>query len=410
MAPDPVLHLPSVYFPESWRVWPGAAKNYRKFVSSFKPLAARALLMSGADDTLILHKLPDERYLEILRACGAGGATRLVPSHRSGSCLAEDIMQSQRIMEYIRAWRGHVEPYMVTRMEEQLAQSAGLAPFSAAPGVVELLNDKVFFQRLLEDLDLPRVETVTGNSDAVAARLRRWDRGGAIVRGAKGVGGSRTYVADSREKLGALADAIERKGKGGLYLLAPLLDIKASPNLQFYIDDAGITLFGETVQIMDKGFGHTGNLFDAVDEEDIRMTLRGQGTALAREAAGLDYRGVVGIDFIVTAEGRVHAVEMNARHNTSTHAIWFLNRLVTGDPMLMAESGLGGFVRFKSAKSLSAMEWIALLGDDAFNTSSKVGVLPYDTGTEELSALIMGRDTEDRERMVNKAREVSGDC
>ena len=401
MTEAPVLHLPSVHFPNGGRVWPNKSRDYKKFEAGFKSLSMRALLMAGADDIVITDKAPDSEYMAFLKTLGSGGSRAIVPSHKGGSCLAEDVLKSPEVMDFIRSFSGAVEAYMVTELEEQIAASAGKKLFAAPAGVVDILNDKVFFQRLLEDLDFPRVETITGNSDAIAAKLRHFSGDeGVIVRGARGVGGSRTHIASGSTERKSLADMIEKKGKGSLFLMSKYLDVALSPNLQFYISDECVTLFGETVQLMKNGVEHFGNLFDKVEDASIQNSIVEQGSAICQEAAAMGYRGVVGVDFIVTKRGDVFAVEMNARHNTSTHALWFINRFFTGDPLAMACDISAGFVRYKSSRDFSAAQWLKTLGKDAFDPQTGFGILPYDTGTDELAAVVAASDAQGRRRLI----------
>ncbi|MBI4667344.1 MAG: ATP-grasp domain-containing protein [Nitrospinae bacterium] len=402
---NPLLHLPSVHFTRGREIWPEKSSDYLNFERALKRLSRRALLMAGPEDPVILDGQVEENYLGLLRSLGAGGADILTPEVSAGASLADDVIKSPGVMEFIRRWQGGVEPYIMGPVENRIMDMAGKRGGFTNPAVVDLLNDKAFFLRLLEDMGMPFIPSYSGNSDAVASRIRKWNGGPIIVRGAKSVGGSRVFIArDADEKL-ALASRVERQG-GGLYVLQPLMDVEESPNLQFYITDNEAILFGQSAQVMSADLKHTGNLFDIHPDGRVRAELLDQGHHLAREAALLGLRGVVGVDFIVTGQTRkVYAVEMNARHNTSTAALWFVNRALTGDPMVMADTGLGASVRIPApGKVFSAARWLEVLGEFAFNPLTKRGALPMDTGGEELSAVIIGAGPEEREMIINGAR------
>lgn len=404
---EPILHLPSVHFEHGPEIWRKTPEEYRELEKSFKPLSRRALLMAGRDDAVVLDKLPDPEYLARLKALGAGGARRLVPSSSKGACLSEDVALSPELVDFLSEWGGLVEVYMPSPAEERLSGVIGKPVCESPAGVVDLLNDKAFFIRMLEDLGAPAMETFMGNSDAVAARIRKEPGKPMLVRGLKSIGGSRVWAARTRAEREEALKALDRMGRDCLLILQPYSDVAYSPNIQLYIDDAEAVLFGETVQIMTGGVEHIGNLFDKSDNAAIREELIGQAKELAFEAASLGYRGVVGVDFIVTRDEKVFAVEMNARHNTSTHALWFVNRLFSGDPLVMAPSGLAAYLRVPSNRYLSAMQWIRLLGEDVLDEGKGSGILPYDTGGAELSAVIVGKDEADRERLINKARSLA---
>lgn len=405
---EPTVHLPSVSFgrgADIWRLEPG---EYEKLEAGFKRLSKRSLLMAGIDDVVIVDSPVSGEYIDRLRALNAGGARRMVPSFSGGSCLSEDVAASPELVDFLRKWDGAIEVYMPSRAEEALAEKVGRPICAVSPDVVELLNDKMFFLRLIEDLGAPMIETFAGNSDAMAERIRRLGAKPVIIRSSNSVGGSGVWVIrDAAERAKALAD-MDKMGRDRLFLLQPLVDTLISPNLQFYVGPERVRLFAETAQVMTPALEHTGNMFDRIDDAETRDELIRQGSALALEAASLGYRGVMGVDFVVTRENKVYAVEINARHNTSTHAAWFLNRFYSGgDPYAMIEPGKAAYLRLDSRRDLRAMEWIELLGDDVFDPDSGAGVMPYDTGGE-FCAVIAGRDTEERRRLIGRVRSLCG--
>ncbi|MGK7344204.1 MAG: hypothetical protein ACNS63_00115 [Candidatus Nitrospinota bacterium M3_3B_026] len=399
----PALYLGSVHFERGPGIWGMDPAAYAELERGFKKLSRRALLMAGTRDTVIVDSPPDTEYAARLRALGAGGERIITPSNSGGTCLSEDAALSPETLDFLRGFEGRVEVYMPSRAEERLAEAAG-RPIARAPSeVVDLLNDKIFFLRILEDIGTPMMETFVGNADAAAQRLRRESARPLMLRAGGSVGGSRVWPVRSEAEKAAAIRGLDTAPRGGLYILQPLLEAEYSPNLQFYIDDETARLFGETAQVMDGMFRHSGNVFDRAAEGAVREELLRQGAAIALEAASLGYRGVLGVDFIVTPEGMVYAVEMNARWNTSTHALWFLNRLMNAGPLAQVESGRGAFVRFP-AGGLSVMEWIEALGEDVLDPDTGRGVLPCDGAGPELAAVIAGEDADDRRRLMERAR------
>jgi len=405
---DRVLHLHSVHFERGPEVWGTDASDYSELEKGFKPLSRRALIMAGPDDVVIADRQPDAEYMARLRACGAGGARVIVPSHMDSACLADDAASSSAVVSLLKKWDGRVETYMPSAAEERLSLVVGKPVCQTSARVADILNDKMFFIRILEDIGAPMIPVFAANSDAIANRLRKWDGTPVIVRGSRSVGGSRVWVArDEREARRAVKD-MDRAGRDRTFIMQPFVEHAFSPNLQFYVDSERAHLFGETAQVMTDDKEHIGNLFDSADDTATREKLIELGGALALEAAALGYRGVLGVDFIVTDEGDVYPVEINARHNTSTHALWFVNRFFNGDPYSTMEPGRAAYLRFPTKEERSAMEWIKLFGADAFDPGSGVGIMPYDTGGHELSAVIGGRDFDDRARLMEKAKSLAG--
>jgi len=403
----PVLHLPSVRFTHGPEIFGVLETDYRKMETGYKRLSSRALLMAGENDAVIMGVAIDAEYLAILKACRSGGAIHIRPVPRNGACLTDDVIKCEATLEFIKSWRGRIEPYMMTQSEETLGGCLGRRISRCDAAAVDLLNDKSFFIRMLEDLGLPSIDTVVGSSDAISSRLAKHAPGPVIVRRSRSLGGAGVWVANNASQRGALKKSIERSLYKGVYLLQPLVPAVLSPNLQVYIGDENICLLGETQQILTRSMEHSGNLFDPVEETAVRRALVSQSNAIAGEAALMGYRGLLGVDFVVQDNGDVFAVEINARHNTSTHALWFVNRFFNNDPFLPAEPGVAAFARFGSRKSCAATQWLRILGDLAFDPDKGEGVLPYDTRGQNLEAVISGREPEHRKWLMDKASMIA---
>lgn len=393
----PVLHIPSISFANGHQGFQTSPEKYAIMERGFKRLAARSLLMASPMDAMILDRPPDPDYLAILRAAAAGGARHIVPSAPSGQCLSEDALLCPAALVFIREWDGPVELYMPSHADAKLLLAAGKPAPEQAPDVAALLNDKVFFVRTIEDMGLPQIEAFTGGADAVAARLDRDPGGPVIVRSSAGVGGAASWVAAGAGERLALKKRVEKR-RGEIFVLQKFIPSVMSPNLQLYAGDDSICLIGASLQIIEGHTRHAGNLFGGSGDAGLDGKLLTQAAIIAREAAALGYRGLLGIDFIVTAGGEAYAVEINARHNTSTHALWFANRLANGDPFIPIKAGRAAYRKWPSSGGrLSAMEWMRRLGAAAFDPAKGEGILPYDCGSDDLEAVVIGGDAERRE-------------
>ncbi len=403
----PTLHIHSVSFEHGDEIWHGVKGGYKKLEREFKSLSRRALLMAGPEDVVISDDTVDEKYISLLRDLGVGGAEIQIPSHRSASCLVEDVAMSPELVDFIKSWGGATEVYMPSPADGKLSEKTGRSLSPTPFGVATALNDKVFFTRLLEDIDAPKIETVIGNSNAMAGRLNREPDKKAIVRGARSVGGSMVFPVRNKNERARTLKVLNKITDERLFIFQPFIESAETPNLQFYVGEKDVTLFGETIQALGPLMGHVGNLFDRSENKTARNLMIKWGVALAMESASLGYRGVLGIDFIVTKDGNVYPIEMNARHNTSTHALWFVNRLITKDPMIQAPSGMAAYFGYSVSRSLSASEWLDALGSLAFNTSKMTGILPYDINGTTLHAVIVGTDHDDRVRLIEGARNIA---
>jgi hypothetical protein len=399
---QPAFHLPSIDFHEGARIWPGV--EYEEFSRRLKQLSARSLLMAGVEEPVVVDRLPDEGYLRFLHGCGAGG-TPIMPESSDGATLADDVAVSPVLVQRLRDWEGRFELYLPSEADERLAAVAG-RPLTPTPWkVANLLNDKIFFLRLCEDLGLDHPPAFVGNSDAVGARIRIQPERALIVRASSSVGGSCVWpVRNDGERKVALK-FLDAEGRDRLFLLQPCYEVASSPNLQFYLTEERIHFFGRTVQALDERLRHYGNLFDPVGITDIDDEALDIGRRFAQTAHLLGYRGVLGIDFIVTTEGKLYPVEQNARHNTSSHALMFLNRYFGGDSIGVMEGGRGAYIRFAGA-SANVADTMARLGVDLFNPATGRGLVPYADGSG-VSFVVVGEDSTDRARLIEAGRSMA---
>ena len=403
---EPTLHIPSVRMAGGAAGFHVSENEYAQMERGFKRLSARSLLMASPQDSLILNRAPDREYLALLRHSGAGGANHVIPAESQGQCLAEDAQNCPDTLKFIRDWPGAMEFYMVSDMDERLARQSNKPLPEHQAHVTALLNDKVFFTRTLEDLGLPMIETYVGPSDSVAFRLEKDPGWPVVARSSRSVGGAAVWKAETATQRQALKKIVERR-RGEVFLLQKWVPSVSSPNLQIYVGSRSICVLGLSIQKFHDTTHHAGNYFQGSGDKDVDLALLRQGKAIAMEAARLGYLGVLGVDFIVTANGDVFAMEINARHNTSTHALWFSNRLINNDPFLAVPPGRVAYMRWPSARGrLSAMEWMGILGAAAFDPEKGEGVLPFDCGYEGLEAAILAGDMERRqwlERMAEMA-------
>ncbi|HJM83607.1 MAG TPA: hypothetical protein QF720_08475 [Nitrospinota bacterium] len=403
----PILHLPGIHFKDGHKIFCIDENQYFKFERGLKRLAHRALLIAGLNDNLILDTLPDPDYLTFLHECGVGGKAIFFPEVANGSSLCEDVLNSPACLKHIRDWEYEIEPYMFTNLEQEIRDCTDAVGLYGDAIITELLNDKVFFFRLTEDLGLPQPKTLIGSKDSIAIKILTWEATNPIiVRANTSIGGSRVWSASTPDERRTVSKEVERN-LDQMFLMQTLEDVTFSPNLQYRVCDKEICVVGRTIQILDNCFEHSGNIFDGVEDLSIASNLDKQGRVLALEAAHMGYRGLLGVDFIVTQAGDVYAVELNARYNSSTYALSFCNRVLNGDPLKAVESGLCGYLRLKTGRILTGMQWINRLGDLAYNPSTKRGALPYDCESEYLELVIIGNDSNDRDQIIEQLKALT---
>ena len=144
--------------------------------------------------------------------------------------------------------------------------------------------------------------------------------------------------------------------------------VKASPVVQLLRWNDRVYPLGIMAQhIVD--FRHRGNDLPSGIGEDMERTLWRMAERIAGEIG--DYLGVLGIDFIITPDGRVLAVDLNPRFNSSTYPLAFLARSGVDFKRVHAK------VRWVHARLRDLSQLFSNPTWSPFDRSSAEGVLPF---------------------------------
>lgn len=109
-------------------------------------------------------------------------------------------------------------------------------------------------------------------------------------------------------------DAVEK------VVVEEMLDIAANPCLNFAVDHQGAARFlGAAEQIVGEAGNYLGNWFDL--DRPCRDDIVTPAQSVVERAAALGYRGLAGIDMVVTRDGRTFVLDLNFRINSSTPAL-----------------------------------------------------------------------------------------
>jgi len=138
-----------------------------------------------------------------------------------------------------------------------------------------------------------------------------------IIRGTLGESGMSLYKTkgdDTAEIYNEISDSGEK-----VIIIEPFLNVSSSPNDQWIISrDGSINHLGMRNQICKKGMIHTGTFNKVQISDDNSKYIKETSLKIVNKMAKTGYRGVVGIDYIVTDKG-IFPVENNARFNGSSY-------------------------------------------------------------------------------------------
>lgn len=383
----------AVFFADLYAIFYGEPEKTRQLeenVSGFFGYGGRlipmlGLLYRGPDNLLLLQEPVDPVPLAYFRDLGLEPPAIEVLDHHRYATFHAGLADNPELQARIRAHPARrLDGYVTDPPLERIARRLGKDPLNTYAQSREA-NDKIALERFLADTGLPVFdggETAPGRD--LAARLKALARAGyrrAVVRsslGASGFGVATVDLGDvspaalpaflAREERVLLQGWVEPGVRG--------VGRVTSPSVQFFVDDAGVTLFDLTGQLLKDASIHEGNVAPPIDlPEDpaLDAEILAQSREVVRWVAGTGYRGTGSIDFLVfEREGRWEVVvcEVNARVTGATYPSLLARRFLPHRAWLMRNFAFAPAL--DCAGALEALSGAGLL----YRADDEEGVLP----------------------------------
>jgi predicted ATP-grasp superfamily ATP-dependent carboligase len=164
-----------------------------------------------------------------------------------------------------------------------------------------------------------------------------------IIRGTLGEAGMSLYRTQGND-ISEIYQEIAISGEKAI-IIEPFLNVLSSPNDQWVISrDGNINSLGMRDQICERGMVHIGTLKGAKTSPDILNYIIKTSGKIVNNMAESGYRGVVGIDYIVSDDG-IFPVENNARFNASS----YVSMIVDNIEELISPIPFWKFIKIKTA-------------------------------------------------------------
>lgn len=335
------------------------ADNFAQFPrrdASIHAKCERALPAAGQDDLVVLRGELDREYHHWLRSHGLG--SDYVVEYKALSwelSLSELIVKDpEPILKIIRETgrKPVYVPWFSGRMEAEAAKALGAELFGAPAAATLKYNDKADFKAVCRQLDVPVVvgdaftmhPEDSANAGEMARVVNRYlsTHDTVIIRGTLGEFGMSLYkttgddVPDLYREIAASGEKV--------VIIEPFLRVISTPNDQWAIGRNGeISHLGLLDQICERGMVHVGNLKGVKTSSRIYTSIKQTSQKVVRHMVESGYKGVVGIDYIVTDEG-IFPIENNARFNGSS----YVNIIVNNIEELHAPIPFWKFIKIKT--------------------------------------------------------------
>jgi hypothetical protein len=310
------------------------------------------LFLAEAPDALILREPSDPAFLAYLEGLGFRPPRILTVSPPDRHTFISDaILQSdqccQALKEYARQHdQCYLLPYAKTRLEEAIAEKAGLQPAGPPSAVCERVNSKIYSRRVSKSLGLTTIEGGECESiEEIEEEFNRLSavlshRGKVVLKEAMGVSGKGLVVIDGEAKFQRLLSLLKRMAKPGAviaFVLESWLDKLKDINYQIFVSRSGETRLLTIKEIITEGGAHMGHRFPAALSTAQIDCYEAAAQAIGARLFKDGFTGIAGIDSIIDQQDTVYPLlEINARFNMSTYQLG-LDRLLPPEAQVIAK-------------------------------------------------------------------------
>lgn len=363
------------------------ADNFSQFPhrdSSIRSSCDRALPSASGSDLVVLRGDQNRQYYDWLRSLELGPDNVIEYNQQSSEfSLSQCIIRNpDPILKHIeKTGRKPVYvPWFSGKMEAEAAKIIGADLFGATEEATTQYNEKAEFKNICKELEIPVVAGTTfeitpeksengGDMDRVIRKLLA-DHEEVIIRGTLGESGMSLYRTGG-DDIPNLYDGIVASGEKKV-IIEPFLDVISTPNDQWAIgNNKTIHHLGLADQICENGMVHIGTQNCPRPAKRVSEYIMETSRTIVDHMAAFGYKGVLGIDYIVTGEG-IFPVENNARFNGSTYVRLILEQL----EKIYFSTTCWKFIKIK-VKPCSFFELIEKLGPLLYNGNKLNSVFPY---------------------------------
>ncbi|WP_445475634.1 hypothetical protein ACT9XH_02515 [Methanococcoides methylutens] len=352
----------------------------------------RVLPVARPDDVVVLRGKLDSEYHKWLRSHGLGSDHIVEYNAHSGEMSLSELIVNDpgpvnKMIRQVGKKPVYV-PWFSGRMEIEAAKVLGADLFGATETATLKYNDKSAFKNVCQELGIAVVEgtsfdmhpednkNCTDLENIINEYLSTCET--VIIRGILGEAGMSLYKTKGND-ISEIYHEIAVSGERSV-IIEPFLNVFSSPNDQWAISrDGNINSLGMRDQICESGMVHIGTLKEASASADTLNCITKTSVKIVTNMAEFGYRGVVGIDYIVSDDG-IFPVENNARFNGSS----YVSMIVDNIEELFSPIPYWKFIKIKTA-ACSFLELTERIGPILYDGEKLNSVFPFSCDTLPLS-------------------------
>ena len=351
------------------------------------------IYMAGPDDIVILRNQPDPAFLSYLESyhIQLPYIFSISDTQYKGP-ISEQILREPNILDYLLGLSNNdsmavrklvLRPYGLTSSDEKLGKYIH-APIPYSSQLAAELNNKQTLRYFMKEFGLPMPQGHLCQSSREIIRtgneyIREY--GSIVLKELHSAGGAGLAILDSEVKLWKLLDLCEPIYHKKI-LLERWCEVKASYNIQFYIENGRCSFYSFSRQTTEKG-KIKGSNFETNQNKSLEHLIikHTQATKpLVDFISKCGYAGIVGFDSIICRDGEFYPIiDINCRINLSTIFKEIANRYFTANVSLFF------YVDFRSRMKIEFSKLYSILNPFHFTYEKGEGAVILNFTTVNIS-------------------------
>ena len=301
--------------------------------------ASRSLPIASKEDVVVLSAPLNKSYYNWLRSVGLSTDNIYTYNLKSTfKSLAEIIIENPAPVKKLLAslpGKAVYFPFYASKEDKTAAEDVLNIEFYGNEESIALKYfDKSTFKDICVELEIPVVEgnihkinsTCNLNREELAIIVKSLlkDYQKLIIRGTVGSAGRSLFTTETQHIKKIYKELL--KNNDQQVLIEPLLNVISTPNDQWVIDLKGQYRHLSLTAQLFQGLKHAGNISGQYYSKRIKEFIYSISEKIVSQMAQVGYRGVLGIDYIVSEQG-IFPIENNARVNGSTYVHALLEQI-----------------------------------------------------------------------------------
>lgn len=346
------------------------------------------LLLCREQDLMILREAPDPLYLETLKKMGFQIPSILTPKDRNSSMsISQLVLSDTELLQQIQSFADKEEevffvPYAITYLEEEISRMCGLNLVGGRSELNKTINDKIFNREISNSLgyQMTKGKVCTSYKEIEEAYIEFSELFECVViKDPYGASGKGLYIIQNLEELrlcfGRRLRSKLEQGKS--WLVEGWYKKQKDLNYQIYIPDQGdVETFSINEQMITETI-YTGSMIPARISEALAAEINQKGKEIGKYLYQLGYRGIAGIDSILTDRNElIPIIEINGRFTLSSYLSFLKDYF--GEKKMLSR-----YIRFITSTPFDYKKICSILHQEGLlmNPETLEGIFIYISGT-----------------------------